>query len=328
MNSKNNKNMFSKTKTARVSAKAWLTSTIMHILLITSLFFFGLFHLPKHDSGTGESNVKVLNTITESTPSTSADSGYQNQNMEFTTQPLKVELAQSKINDIEQNFKSDSSQQILNSKLETQIVSSQNNQQQGFENIGKQNWDNYIDFAGSGTKDSAGASFFGISDGGRKFAYVVDCSGSMKGEPIEAAKSELLRSIKSLRKSCSYSVIFYNSKHHMLDQDKLVKASKRNFRKYTSWINGITVDGSTNPLPAIKKAISMNPDCIWILSDGVFQSEVKNEIRNLNSNQNIHIHTIGFINENGSDLLRKIAEENNGKFRFVRMSPNKTHRSK
>ena len=70
--------------------------------------------------------------------------------------------------------------------------------------------------AGAGTGD--GASFFGLEAKGRRFAYIVDLSGSMNtltGQGVftrwELTRSELIRSIDALDQHAQFAIVLYSS---------------------------------------------------------------------------------------------------------------------
>ena len=72
--------------------------------------------------------------------------------------------------------------------------------------------------AGLGQSDAVGggmaggASFFGVTSRGRRFAYIVDISGSMKSnDKFPVAMSELKRSIAALPDYASFVVLLYSN---------------------------------------------------------------------------------------------------------------------
>ena len=50
---------------------------------------------------------------------------------------------------------------------------------------------------------------------------------------------------------------------------------------------------------------------------GEFSPEVVEQLRLWNKEDKVRIYTIAFLRRNGEDLLRQIARENGGEFRFV-----------
>ena len=53
------------------------------------------------------------------------------------------------------------------------------------------------------------------------------------------------------------------------------------------------------------------------VSDGLFDESAADVIRTANPGRRVRIHTIAFYDNEGEAVLRRIAEENRGKYRFV-----------
>jgi hypothetical protein len=59
------------------------------------------------------------------------------------------------------------------------------------------------------------------------------------------------------------------------------------------------------------------PDAIFLLTDGGFEGSSPDFIRQLNNSLNVQINTVALISDAGAPLLKQIARENNGDYRFV-----------
>jgi hypothetical protein len=184
-----------------------------------------------------------------------------------------------------------------------------------------------LDGTGEGDGVSAGASaeFFGIGGYGQSFVYVVDCSGSMaEDRKFERAIYELLQSIEQLDSDQRYFVIFYNHAAYPMDADEPVPASEDQFARTREWIRYVHPDGGTHPLPALLVALSLRPDAIYFLSDGRFDTHTLHELRHRNrpnkrlAIRQVPIHTIAFVDRSTEGLMRTIARNSGGKFRFVK----------
>ena len=177
---------------------------------------------------------------------------------------------------------------------------------------------------GEGSSGKVSTDFFGIEGYGESFVYVVDCSGSMnQNGKFERARYELLQSIEQLNKNQSYFVIFYNHSAHPMEGGKLVFATPAHIAETTRWINYADADGGTNPLPALLYALSLHRDQIYFLSDGQFDPNTIQEIRLQNRPNNrmkirqVPIHTIAFYDKFAAGLMRQIARNSGGQFKFV-----------
>jgi VWA domain-containing protein len=176
-------------------------------------------------------------------------------------------------------------------------------------------WSGYL--AGSGAAKGGTTSFFGLKARGSKFVYVVDCSGSMSGRKLLAAKAEIYRSINAYKSSMKFYIFFYNSTPIAMPGKQLIPAVQANKTKAFNWVEHITTGGGTQPAPAVLEALKLKPDAIWLLSDGLFSQQACDEIRQANSDGKVQIHTIAFHDNHGEAQLKRIAQENRGKYRFV-----------
>jgi hypothetical protein len=168
----------------------------------------------------------------------------------------------------------------------------------------------------SGSDTSGAAGFFGLTASGTSFAYVIDHSGSMEGESLATAVRELCRSVRSLNEDVKFYLIFYNDNFLPMKSSALVDATSGNKSKYLSWAESVTASGGTDPTDAVKYAISLKPDVIWLLSDGEFDPAAVTVIKEANTRK-VKINTLAFGAGAGQAQLQAIASQNNGKFRFV-----------
>ena len=171
--------------------------------------------------------------------------------------------------------------------------------------------------AASGGAGGGGASFFGLEARGRNFVFVVDYSGSMDGPRLQAAKTELIRSISALKRNMKFLIIFYDHEYVVMPGGELMKASEATKRRLFAWVDGIRSQGGTDPSAAMKVALAARPDAIWLLSDGEFDRSAIDVIRLANPGGRTQIHAVAFQSKEGERLLRRIAEQNRGEYRFV-----------
>jgi hypothetical protein len=164
------------------------------------------------------------------------------------------------------------------------------------------------------------SQFFGVTGYGNSIVYVVDCSGSM-GEmgKLERAKYELLHSLEQLTGEQKFFVIFYSDGAYPMEGNAPVGATNGALQKTRRWIDSINAQGSTNPQPALFAALSLKPDTIYFLSDGLFDAGTIAEVRRVNRRRQggVPIHTIAFVSRENVALMRAIARDSGGEFRFV-----------
>lgn len=187
-----------------------------------------------------------------------------------------------------------------------------------------------------------GSTMFGEPGGGGKFmgfdfgtagdgsavtrvVFVCDASGSMEGEPKVLLVGELKEAIGPLKPIQFFNVIFFQwDDYSAAFQDTLKAASPRNKTETYTYLDRLTVSGGTNPLPALEAAFRMKPQLIFFLTDGRFDQAVgyeavQEKVRQLNGDKQVMINTIQFINrdETAEGVLRTIASENGGKYKFI-----------
>lgn len=174
-------------------------------------------------------------------------------------------------------------------------------------------------FAPGGGSGAPGlATFFGAPGHGSRFVYIIDKSGSMSGAPFETAKRELLRSLRALQPHEQFFVIFYDGQADPMPGERLVSATPGNIENAVDWVRSVSLGGSTNPTEALTLALEdLRPDTIWLLSDGAFGAGVVDVIATHNADRRTHINTLAFVNRSGEALLKVIASENRGDYRFV-----------
>lgn len=172
-----------------------------------------------------------------------------------------------------------------------------------------------------------GTGIFGPSSGAKRVAFVCDASGSMISK-MATLKDELGKAVNNLRPYQSFNVIFFKDvQFAALDSESLTRATPDAKRKAFQFLDNVSCSGTTNPIAGIELALKQKPQLIYLLTDGDFEDNaaVLHRITELNRDHAVQINTIAFVNDadqeqNFLDLLQKIAEQNSGKYRYVRES--------
>jgi hypothetical protein len=186
----------------------------------------------------------------------------------------------------------------------------------------------------SGSKLVEGAEFFGSKATGNRFVYVVDASPSMRRDgAFEAAKEEILRSLRSMKPKQRFGVIFFGGELRHLEfelgqkPDGPVNATQENIEKAVEWLRKVTVqkDGRP-PIDAIESALEFQPDGIFLLFDGDTKMDNWTQtVRELNTSDGflsdggtqVPIHVIHFFREEFQGAMQLLAHQNGGTYRFV-----------
>ncbi|MCK4850446.1 MAG: VWA domain-containing protein [Phycisphaerae bacterium] len=167
-------------------------------------------------------------------------------------------------------------------------------------------------------------SFFGSSAAGYKIVFVVDRSGSM-WDQFEFVRNELLAALARLEPSQQFQLIFFSSGEPLLmEPSAFLVASPAKKRMAYDFLQKIArldpPSGPTDPAPALNAALSLPSgpaDVIFLLTDGDFPPSVLDAVKSANPRTRTQINAIGFGYQGGADLLRRLAAQNRGSFRFV-----------
>lgn len=165
-----------------------------------------------------------------------------------------------------------------------------------------------------------GASFFGSRAYGDRFVYVMDSSSSMTGPRWSAACAQLISSIEQLEANQEFFVICFDYQTTLLfnvppHRIKYVVKADKSSRAVRTWLASRTLGNSTKPAEALQVALSLNPDAIFLLSDGEIQDNSVLMLRMLNAaGRKIPIHTISLFSREGWWALQQIAADNGGTF--------------
>ena len=183
------------------------------------------------------------------------------------------------------------------------------------------------DFGGfEGLGDGPGGwGFWGVGSKrdqeARKIVFVVDRSGSMT-DSIDYVKEEVKRSIGELPEEKEFHVLFYSSGPCVeMPTRRLVNATERNRQFAYEFIDGIIAQGETDPSDALRRAFTVRPEVIYLLTDGEFDRAIVGLVRGLNAGGRVRVHTIGFLytrpGTSAEGVLKQIASANGGNYKFV-----------
>jgi hypothetical protein len=179
----------------------------------------------------------------------------------------------------------------------------------------------------TGTAMGGATSLFGITDAGRRFAYVLDRSGSMHDfGAIRVAKAELKSSLQRLDATQQFQVIFYSNAPVMLDprntRSDMFRGTDTHRLEVDRQVAAVDPDGGTNHIPALEMALKLNPDVIFFLTDGAGVTLSDADLAGIKQRNNggARIHCIEFGKSNlgrgVKNFLQKLAEQNDGEYQY------------
>ena len=180
--------------------------------------------------------------------------------------------------------------------------------------------------------------FFGIPAQGRRFVYILDMSTSMRERNamgfsrFQVAAKELLRAVEALDEQQEFLVVAfcYDSFFCAPNPTKptMLQATEENKRRLQSWIYQLRLSSGTDPRTGVVTGLRLDPDAIFLLSDGEFNGQRKNR-QNIagnmsteqlivrNRKQKTPIHTIAFDEDESRIRLAAIAKATGGAHRFI-----------
>lgn len=144
--------------------------------------------------------------------------------------------------------------------------------------------------AGSGGFGGKGLSFLGVDSIGQRILLMIDISGTVvnkatkAGIPPEKLREELITLINKLPITSRFSIIQFAGNYKPFTKE-LVPASQPNKTLALDWIQNEWVTGGiqvskksvsspTGFLGVLQAAGAMNPDAVFIITDGSYKSKV------------------------------------------------------
>jgi hypothetical protein len=156
---------------------------------------------------------------------------------------------------------------------------------------------------------------------GSNVVFILDHSADMQsGGKSAAARHELLKHIQAMGPESKFDVLFFQSGgYEEMPTPGPLAATPENIRAMTNWLFSVGPTNGTDPATAVGHALALGPapDTVWLLSGDEFPSNVVDAIRETNALIRAHINTIDFSSTNGEQVMRDIAEQNHGVYRFV-----------
>ena len=180
---------------------------------------------------------------------------------------------------------------------------------------------------------TATTQLFGVRATGSKFVYVIDRSRSMgfvQGQPMRAAKAELVASLKDLRNVNQFQIIFYNERASIFNPSRplpprVMFGTDDNKELASEFIGSVTPAGGTNHAEALRLALGLHADVVFLLTDAdeprLTPSELE-QVRRWNRTGAI-IHAVEFGSgpfQGRDDFLVRLAQQNNGQHVYINVS--------
>lgn len=121
------------------------------------------------------------------------------------------------------------------------------------------------------------ASLNSLKKAPMELIFVLDCSGSMNGKPMELSKKAMKRALRKLSQGDTFQVIRFSSKASKLGRNPVL-ATAKNIRRGLAFVDKLRGDGGTQMIEGIKAALDFKHDpkrtrVISFMTDGYIGNE-------------------------------------------------------
>ena len=158
----------------------------------------------------------------------------------------------------------------------------------------------------------------------REFVFIIDRSGSMGGEPIEAARNALKACLRAMSERDTFMLQAFDDQIEWFSKSAQ-PVTQATVQRADKWIDTVEGRGGTEIVPAIQAALSIPPDktrqrLIVFLTDGAVSAEesVYDELKKKRGDS--RIFTFGIGSSVNRALLSKMAEVGRGTAEFLQLN--------
>lgn len=178
--------------------------------------------------------------------------------------------------------------------------------------------------AGTGRGPVPTISFFSVTSAASRVVFLLDHSASMgPSGGLAAAKREIHRTLDALSPATQFQIIAYNRLAEplvLLGRTGMVTATPATNRAAWELIQDLEAEGGTDHGRALRRALTLNPDVIYWLTDGAdLPDRLLRELEKANHGRT-QIHVIELQSRPGgarSASLERLALQHQGVYRQV-----------
>ncbi|MGQ0723112.1 MAG: VIT domain-containing protein [Candidatus Eiseniibacteriota bacterium] len=156
--------------------------------------------------------------------------------------------------------------------------------------------------------------------GARELVFVLDCSGSMSGEPIAASKALVRHALRNLRPGDTFQVIRFSDRASGLASAPQ-PATPDNVKRAIAYVDGLEGEGGTMMIEGIRAALGYPADpsrlrIVAFLTDGYIgnENEILGEIRGRVGGARLFSFGVG--SSVNRFLLDRMSEEGRGEVQY------------
>ena len=156
----------------------------------------------------------------------------------------------------------------------------------------------------------------------KEMVFVLDCSGSMSGHPMDTSKAVMQKCIEFMNPNDTFQIIRFSENASGLS-DKPLPNTPENIRKGLDYVNNLKGTGGTQMIEGIRAALNFPHDpermrIVFFLTDGYIgnETEIFSEIEeNLGETR---LFSLGVGSSTNRFLLDMMAETGRGEVQYVR----------
>jgi Ca-activated chloride channel family protein len=165
------------------------------------------------------------------------------------------------------------------------------------------------------------AELAGLDRAPMEMVFVIDCSGSMRGEPLTLAKQAVKRALRSMQPGDTFQIIRFSQNAAQMAPQPLA-ATAENVASGIRYLDTLEASGGTNMIYGIKSALAFNHDdthvrSVVFMTDGYIgnEADILGEIgRNLGD---ARIFSFGIGSSPNRYLLQRMADMGHGVASFI-----------
>lgn len=156
----------------------------------------------------------------------------------------------------------------------------------------------------------------------KEFVFVVDCSGSMSGQPMAVAKESMRHFIRNMTPEDTFQIIKFSNQASAFSEAP-IPATRRNVNLGLAYVELMNGTGGTEMLSGVRAALGFHEDSerdrfVIFLTDGQIGNEgrILEEVRGIRGAHTI-LWSVGVGSSPNRYLLDGLAEEGNGRSFYV-----------
>ncbi len=156
----------------------------------------------------------------------------------------------------------------------------------------------------------------------KELFFVVDCSGSMGGQPIEVAKETVRQFVSGMNPHDTFQIMRFSETASSMSNDPLSNTDD-NVLTGLDYINAMSGVGGTHMIEGIKAAIGYPEDSerirfVLFLTDGYIgnENQILSEVQST-LGDNIRLFSVGVGSSPNRSLIEGLAEEGRGQAFYV-----------